>query len=58
MKLSEVSISLRRREKNLKLNLVLVVVLVLESKGPLIATKYSGNKTDKRAMYNAQIKII
>ena len=33
MKLSEVSISLRRREKNLKLNLVRLVVLVLESKG-------------------------
>ena len=53
MKLSEVSISLRTE----------IVVLVLESKGPriqgsLIATKYSGNKTDKRAMYNAQIKII
>ena len=53
MKLSEVSISLRRREKNLKLNLVLVVVLVLESK-----PEYSGNKIDKRAMYNAQIKIL
>ena len=33
MKLSEVSISLRRREKNLKLNLIRLVVLVLESKG-------------------------